>query len=82
MVSACAAGRMADVNGVLEIEVCGHRREVAGVVVHVVAVARLGGPPVAAPVIRDGKESGFVHGLRPLRRLVAASWAICFPGTA
>jgi len=37
---------------------------------------------VAAPVMGDDKESGFAHGLRPLRRLVAAGWAICFPGTA
>jgi hypothetical protein len=44
---------MADVNGVPEIEMCRQRRKVVGIVVHVVAVARLGGSPVAAPVMGD-----------------------------
>jgi hypothetical protein len=48
-----AAGRMADVNGVLQIEMCRQRGQVVGVVVHVVAVAGLGGSPVAAPVMGD-----------------------------
>jgi len=44
---------MANVNGVLEIEVRSQRRKVVGVVVHVVAVAGLGGSAVAAPVVGD-----------------------------
>jgi hypothetical protein len=43
-----ATGRMADVNCVLEIEVCRQRGQVVGVVVHVVAVAGLSGSPLAA----------------------------------
>ena len=38
---------------VLEIEMCGQRREVVGVVIHVVAVAGLGGAAMAAPVVGD-----------------------------
>ena len=48
-----AAGGMADVNGVLEIEMRCQRRKVVGIMIHVVAVARLGGPSVAAPVMGD-----------------------------
>jgi len=48
-----AASRMADVNGVPEIEMCRQRGQVVGVVVHVVAVAGLGGSSVAAPVMGD-----------------------------
>jgi hypothetical protein len=44
---------MADMNGVLEIEMCRQRRKVVGVVVHVVAVAGLGGSPVSPSVMRD-----------------------------
>ena len=48
-----AAGGMADVNGVLQVEMRGQRRQVVGIVIHVVAVARLGGPAVAAAVVGD-----------------------------
>ena len=48
-----AAGRMADVNGVLQIEMRRHRREVVGIVIHVVAVAGLGGSAMAAAVMGD-----------------------------
>ena len=48
-----ATGRVADVDRVLEIEVRRHRREVVGVVVHVVAAGGLGRPPVTAPVVGD-----------------------------
>ena len=37
-----AAGGMADMDGVLQVEMRGHRREVVGVVIHVVAVGRPG----------------------------------------
>ena len=36
-----AAGRMADVNGILQIEMRRHRGEVIGIVIHVVTVADL-----------------------------------------
>ena len=48
-----AAGRMADVDGVLQIEMRGHRREIVGVVIHVVAVGGLARAAVAAPVVGD-----------------------------
>ena len=40
-------------DGVLQVEMRGQRREVVGVVVHVVAVAGLGRAAVAAPVMGD-----------------------------
>ena len=48
-----AAGRMADVNGVLQIEMGSHRREIVGIVIHVVAVACLSGSAVAPSVMRN-----------------------------
>ena len=48
-----ATGGVADVDGVLEIEMRGQRGQVVGVVVHVVTVAGLGGASVAAPVMGD-----------------------------
>jgi hypothetical protein len=44
---------MADVNGVLQVEMRRDRRKIVGVVVHVVAVAGLGGSSMAAPVMGD-----------------------------
>jgi hypothetical protein len=44
---------VADVHRVPEIQMCCQRREIVGVVVHVVAVAGLSGSPVAAPVMGD-----------------------------
>jgi hypothetical protein len=46
-----AAGRMADVNGVLQIEMRGQSREVVCIVVHVMALACLGGPAMPAPIM-------------------------------
>ena len=48
-----ATGRMADVDGILEIEMRDHRREVIGIVIHVVAVADLRGAAMAAAVMGD-----------------------------
>ena len=48
-----AAGGMADVNGVLQIEMRSQSRKVIGIVVHIVAVARLGRAAVAAPIMGD-----------------------------
>ena len=48
-----AAGGVADVDCVLQVELFGERCEVVGVGIHVVAVPRLGGTAVAAPVMRD-----------------------------
>src|SRR5262249_53195905 len=54
-VSRClaAAGRMADVDGVAQVEVLDDRGDVGGVVVHVVAVADLARTAVSAPVVGD-----------------------------
>ncbi len=47
-----ASGRMADVDGVLQVKMSGERGEVVGVVVHVVAVGCLAGAPVTAAITR------------------------------
>ena len=44
---------MADVNGVLQIEMRRHGRKVVGIVIHVVAVAGLAGAAMAAAVMGD-----------------------------
>ena len=44
---------MADVDGVVEIEMGSQRGEVVGVMVHVVAVAGLGRASVPSPVVSD-----------------------------
>src|SRR6185295_10071346 len=44
---------MADVNGVLQIQMGGHRREVIGIVIHVMAVGALSGPAVTAAIVSD-----------------------------
>ena len=48
-----AARRVADMDCILQIEMRGQRREIVGVVVHVVAVTGLGGSAMAAPVVRN-----------------------------
>ena len=48
-----ATGRVADMNGVVETETCGQRGQVIGVVVHIVAIAGLGGAAVPTPVVGD-----------------------------
>jgi hypothetical protein len=48
-----AAGGMADVNSVLQIELRGQGRKIGGVVIHVMAVADLRGTSMAAPVMGD-----------------------------
>src|SRR2546428_11800348 len=44
---------MADVNGVLQIELRGQGRKIGGVVIHVMAVAHLRGTSLAAPAMGD-----------------------------
>ena len=46
-----ATGGMADVNGVLQIEMRRQRRQVIGIVIHVVAAAHLSGPAMASAVM-------------------------------
>ena len=48
-----AAGGMADVDGLLEVEMFGERGQIVGVMIHVVAVIGLGGTAVPAPVVGD-----------------------------
>src|SRR5260221_5887020 len=43
---------MANVNGVLQVEMRGQRRQVIGIVIHVVTVAHLSGPAMASAVMR------------------------------
>ena len=44
---------MADVNGILQIEMCRDRRQVVGIVIHVMSAAGLAGASVAASVMCD-----------------------------
>ena len=48
-----AAGGVSDVNGVSQIQSFGECGEIVGVGVDVVSVARLAGPTMAAPIMRD-----------------------------
>ena len=48
-----AAGRMADMDRILQVERVGDRRDVGGVAVHVVAGRGLAGAAMPAPVMRD-----------------------------
>ena len=48
-----ATGGMADMNGVLQIEMRRHSGKVVGIMIHVVAVAGLAGAAVAAAVMGD-----------------------------
>ena len=48
-----AAGGMADVNGILQVEMRGQRRQVVGIMIHVVAVGGLAGAAMAAAVMGD-----------------------------
>jgi hypothetical protein len=43
---------MANVNGVLQVKMRGQRRQVIGIVIHVVTVAHLSGPAMASAVMR------------------------------
>src|SRR5438270_7843171 len=47
------SGGMTNVHGVLHIKMRDQSRKVVGIVIHVMAVARLGGPAVASPVMGD-----------------------------
>ena len=48
---------MPDVDGVPQIEMRGQRRQVIGIVIHVMAVARLGGPAMAAAVMGNDPKT-------------------------
>src|ERR1700738_4626964 len=43
---------MANVNGVLQVKMRGQRRQVIGIVIHIVTVAHLSGPAMASAVMR------------------------------
>src|SRR5208283_4114515 len=45
------AGRVADMHHPLEVEICGQRCYISGVMVHVMVVTGLGGTAMAAPVV-------------------------------
>src|SRR5436309_6453472 len=52
-----AAGRMADVNRVLEIEMIGDGLQIIGIMVHVVSAAGLSRATMSAPIIRNDAET-------------------------
>src|SRR5260370_9840633 len=53
MAPLAATGGVTARHGILQVEMSGDRREIIGIVVHVVPVAGLRGPAVTAPVMRD-----------------------------
>src|SRR5947199_8449804 len=52
-----AAGRMADVNRILEVEMIGYGLQIVGIVVHVVSVAGLSRAPMSAPISCNDAET-------------------------
>ena len=48
-----ATGRVADMDGVPQVEMLDHRRDVGGVMIHVVTVAHLRRAAMAAPIVSD-----------------------------
>ena len=47
------ACRMADVDGVFEVEMLGQCRQIVGVMIHVVAITGLRGATMSAPIVSD-----------------------------
>ena len=52
-----AAGRMADMHRILKVEMCGQRRQIVGVMIHVVAAAGLARSAMTPPVVGDYAEA-------------------------
>src|SRR5437899_6358863 len=52
-----AAGRMADVNRILEVEMIGHGLQIVGIVVHVVAAAGLSRATMSTPISCNDAET-------------------------
>src|SRR5437588_9803205 len=52
-----AAGRMADVNRILEVEMIGHGLQIVGIVVHVVPAAGLSRTTMSAPISCNDAET-------------------------
>src|SRR5207249_6199900 len=52
-----AAGRMADVNRILEVEMIGHGLQIVGIVVHVVSAASLSRATMSAPISCNDAET-------------------------
>src|SRR4029077_12390807 len=48
-----APGRVADMNRIFEVEMCGQRRQVVGVMIHVMAIPGLAGTPVTPSVVSN-----------------------------
>src|SRR5438034_10851865 len=52
-----AAGRMADVNRIPQVEMIGHGLQIVGIVVHVVPAAGLSRAPMSAPISCNDAET-------------------------
>jgi hypothetical protein len=52
-----ATGGMTDMDGVVQVQVRGKRREVAGVMIHIVSLGHLARSTVAAPIMRNDTET-------------------------
>jgi len=48
-----AAGGMADMNGIFQVQMRRNRRQIIGIMIHVMAASGLGGTAMAAPVMSD-----------------------------
>ena len=52
-----AAGRMADMHGVSQVQVLDERSDVGGIRIHLVSMGRLRGTSVSAPIVSDHAKS-------------------------
>src|SRR5947207_8714615 len=52
-----AAGRMADVNRIPQVEMIGHGLQIVGIMVHVVSAAGLSRAPMSAPISCNDAEA-------------------------
>src|SRR5437764_1501498 len=52
-----AAGRMADVNRIFQVEMIGHGFQIVCIVIHVVPAAGLSGAAMSAPISRNDAET-------------------------
>src|SRR5436190_24374536 len=52
-----AAGRMADVNGIFQVEMFGDGLQIVGIMVHVVSAAGLSRATMSAPISRNDAET-------------------------
>src|SRR5580700_6373855 len=65
---------MADMNRILEVEMCGQRRQVVGIVIHVMAVPGLAGAPVSPTVVSNHGISAFAEEQHLCVPIIGGQW--------